>query len=88
MQAFQRPSPRLGRARPARRGVPAVGPTLPARRLRIAQAGFVDTFFPVFIGFFAYFFVFILTGVSFLRGRWRDPRAAARDLSRAEIVQA
>ncbi len=33
------------------------------------EAGLLDAFAPVFVGFFAYFFVFLLTGVSFLRER-------------------
>jgi ABC-2 type transport system permease protein len=48
----------------------------------------VDSFAPVFIGFFAYFFVFILTGVSFLRERVGGTleRLLATPITRAEIV--
>jgi ABC-2 type transport system permease protein len=52
------------------------------------EADFVDSFAPVFIGFFAYFFVFILTGVSFLRERVGGTleRLLATPITRAEIV--
>lgn len=48
----------------------------------------LDVFGPVFIGYFAYFFVFILTGVSFLRERIGGTleRLMATPVTRAEIV--
>jgi len=48
----------------------------------------LDTLAPVVVGFFVYFFVFILTGVSFLRERMGGTleRLMATPVSRAEIV--
>ena len=48
----------------------------------------LDTLAPVVVGFFAYFFVFILTGISFLRERIGGTleRLLATPVSRAEIV--
>jgi ABC-2 type transport system permease protein len=48
----------------------------------------LDSLAPVVIGFFAYFFVFILTGISFLRERTGGTleRLLATPVSRAEIV--
>jgi ABC-2 type transport system permease protein len=48
----------------------------------------LDTLAPVVVGFFAYFFVFILTGISFLRERIGGTleRLMATPVSRAEIV--
>jgi ABC-2 type transport system permease protein len=48
----------------------------------------LDYFAPVFIGFFALFFVFLLTSVSFLRERMQGSieRLMASPLSRGEIV--
>lgn len=48
----------------------------------------LDTFAPVFIGFFAFFFVFLLTSVSFLRERLQGSieRLIVSPLDRAEIV--
>ncbi|MCX2728339.1 ABC transporter permease [Thermomicrobium sp. 4228-Ro] len=48
----------------------------------------LDTFAPVFIGFFAFFFVFLLTSVSFLRERLQGSieRLIVSPLGRAEIV--
>ena len=48
----------------------------------------LDTFAPVFIGFFAYFFVFLLTGVAFLRERIGGTleRLLATPVARTEIV--
>lgn len=53
-----------------------------------ADASTLDTLAPVFIGFFAYFFVFILTGISFLRERVGGTleRLLATPVTRAEIV--
>ncbi len=52
------------------------------------EATTLDTFAPVFIGFFAYFFVFLLTGVSFLRERLGGTleRLLATPVTRGEIV--
>ncbi|HET9852796.1 MAG TPA: ABC transporter permease [Candidatus Limnocylindrales bacterium] len=48
----------------------------------------VDVFAPIFLGFFGYFFVFLLTGVSFLRERIGGTleRLVATPVTRAEIV--
>ena len=48
----------------------------------------LDAFAPVFVGYFAYFFVFLLTGVSFLRERIGGTleRLLATPVTRAEIV--
>ncbi len=48
----------------------------------------LDTLAPVVVGFFAYFFVFILTGISFLRERIGGTleRLLATPVTRAEIV--
>jgi ABC-2 type transport system permease protein len=48
----------------------------------------LDTLAPVVVGFFAYFFVFILTGISFLRERIGGTleRLLATPVSRSEIV--
>lgn len=48
----------------------------------------LDTFAPVFVGFFAFFFVFLLTSVSFLRERLQGSieRLIVSPLDRAEIV--
>jgi len=48
----------------------------------------LDVFGPVFIGYFAYFFVFILTGISFLRERIGGTleRLLATPVTRPEIV--
>jgi ABC-2 type transport system permease protein len=48
----------------------------------------LDTFGPVFVGFFAYFFVFLLTGVSFLRERTGGTleRLLATPVTRPEMV--
>lgn len=52
------------------------------------EAGLLDAFAPVFVGFFAYFFVFLLTGVSFLRERVGGTleRLLATPVTRGEIV--
>jgi len=52
------------------------------------QADALDALAPVFVGYFAYFFVFILTGVSFLRERIGGTleRLLATPVTRAEIV--
>jgi ABC-2 type transport system permease protein len=48
----------------------------------------VDVLAPVFLGYFGYFFVFILTGISFLRERMGGTleRLLATPVTRAEIV--
>jgi ABC-2 type transport system permease protein len=48
----------------------------------------LDSFAPVYIAFFAFFFVFLLTGVSFLRERTQGTmeRLLATPIARAEIV--
>ena len=53
-----------------------------------AGADTLDLLAPVFIGFFAYFFVFLLTGVSFLRERIGGTleRLLATPIARGEIV--
>ena len=53
-----------------------------------AQADELDVLAPVFLAYFAYFFVFILTGISFLRERIGGTleRLLATPVSRAEIV--
>jgi ABC-2 type transport system permease protein len=53
-----------------------------------ADADTLDLLAPVFIGFFAYFFVFLLTGVSFLRERIGGTleRLLATPIARGEIV--
>jgi ABC-2 type transport system permease protein len=52
------------------------------------NADALETLAPVFIGYFAYFFVFILTGVSFLRERIGGTleRLLATPITKAEIV--
>jgi ABC-2 type transport system permease protein len=52
------------------------------------EADQVDVLAPVFLGFFGYFFVFILTGISFLRERIGGTleRLVATPVTRAEIV--
>ena len=52
------------------------------------NADLLDSFAPVFVGFFAYFFVFLITGVSFLRERVGGTleRLLATPVTRAEIV--
>ncbi len=49
---------------------------------------FLDSFAPVYIAFFAFFFVFLLTGVSFLRERTQGTmeRLLATPITRIEIV--
>ncbi|MFQ5923071.1 MAG: ABC transporter permease [Anaerolineales bacterium] len=52
------------------------------------QYDFLDSFAPVYIAFFVYFFVFMLTGVSFLRERTLGTmeRLFATPITRAEIA--
>lgn len=68
------------------------GPTVPRIEHQTVfgspDADSVDALAPVFIGFFAYFFVFLLTGVSFLRERIGGTleRLLATPVRRGEIV--
>ena len=70
----------------------AVGAALPTiERATIygsSDATTLDTLAPVVVGFFVYFFVFVLTGISFLRERVGGTleRLLATPVSRAEIV--
>jgi ABC-2 type transport system permease protein len=52
------------------------------------DADMLDAFAPVFIGFFVYFFVFLLTGVSFLRERVGGTleRLLATPITKGEVV--
>lgn len=71
-------------------------PTRPAAEIQVETrylyAGpefeFLDSFAPVYIAFFAYFFVFMLTGVSFLRERTQGTmeRLLSTPITRVEIV--
>ena len=64
-------------------------PRLDAQTLYgIPDSDVVDHLAPVFLGFFAYFFVYILTGISFLRERIGGTleRLLATPVSRGEIV--
>ena len=70
----------------------AVGAALPTiERATVygsPDATTLDTLAPVVVGFFVYFFVFVLTGISFLRERVGGTleRLLATPVSRAEIV--
>ena len=70
----------------------AAGATLPTiERATVygsPDATTLDTLAPVVVGFFVYFFVFVLTGISFLRERVGGTleRLLATPVSRAEIV--
>jgi ABC-2 type transport system permease protein len=71
--------------------VGAQGPRPTLQRQTIygsAGAGVLDTFAPALIGFFAFFFVFVLTGISFLRERIGGTleRLMATPVRRSEIV--
>jgi ABC-2 type transport system permease protein len=72
--------------------LPAGGARLPSLSLETLygspDSDVVDHLAPVFLGFFAYFFVYILTGISFLRERIGGTleRLLATPVSRAEIV--
>lgn len=81
----------------AARAAASLGPGLPgASPLEITRetiylspdANQLDVLAPVFLGIFAYFFVFILTGISFLRERIGGTleRLLATPVTRAEIV--
>ncbi len=70
----------------------SIGAALPTIERRTVygspNATQLDSLAPVVVGFFAYFFVFILTGISFLRERIGGTleRLLATPVSRAEIV--
>ncbi len=72
--------------------LPAAVGTLPVVRHETIflspTADQLDALAPVFLGFFAYFFVFVLTGISFLRERVGGTleRLLATPVTRAEIV--
>lgn len=53
-----------------------------------AEYDFLDSFAPVYVAFFAFFFVFMLTGVSFLRERTQGTmeRLLATPITRLEIA--
>ncbi|HXG25990.1 MAG TPA: ABC transporter permease [Candidatus Binatia bacterium] len=71
-------------------GVPApVVPQIERETIYLSpDADEVDVLAPVFLGFFGYFFVFLLTGISFLRERVGGTleRLVATPVTRAEIV--
>ena len=70
----------------------ATAPVLPTIQRRTVylspDADQLDVLAPVFLGLFAYFFVFVLTGISFLRERVGGTleRLLATPVTRAEIV--
>jgi ABC-2 type transport system permease protein len=72
--------------------LPANGARLPNLTLQTLygspDSDVVDHLAPVFLGFFAYFFVYVLTGISFLRERIGGTleRLLATPVSRGEIV--
>jgi ABC-2 type transport system permease protein len=72
--------------------LPGAGVHLPRLDLRTlygtSDSDVVDHLAPVFLGFFAYFFVYILTGISFLRERIGGTleRLLATPVTRGEIV--
>ena len=72
--------------------LPANGARLPSLTLQTLygspDSDVVDHLAPVFLGFFAYFFVYVLTGISFLRERIGGTleRLLATPVSRGEIV--
>ncbi|MCI0345838.1 MAG: ABC transporter permease, partial [Chloroflexi bacterium] len=71
-------------------GAPApVVPQVERRTIYLdPDASQVDVFAPIFLGLFGYFFVYILTGISFLRERVGGTleRLLATPVTRAEIV--
>ena len=70
-------------------GAVALTPDLTRETVYLSpDADQVDVLAPVFLGLFAYFFVFVLTGVSFLRERVGGTleRLLATPVTRAEIV--
>lgn len=70
-------------------GTPPALPTIEHRTVFLSpEADEVDVFGPIFLGYFGYFFVYILTGISFLRERVGGTleRLLATPVTRAEIV--
>jgi ABC-2 type transport system permease protein len=68
---------------------PAIIPKVERRTIYLSpDANQLDVFAPVFLGFFGYFFVFLLTGISFLRERIGGTleRLLATPVTRADIV--
>ena len=68
---------------------PPLLPAVERRTIHLSpDADQVDVLAPIFLGFFGYFFVFLLTGVSFLRERIGGTleRLLATPVTRAEIV--
>ena len=68
---------------------PPVLPEVERRTIYLSpDASQVDVLAPIFLGFFGYFFVFLLTGVSFLRERIGGTleRLLSTPVTRAEIV--
>jgi ABC-2 type transport system permease protein len=70
-------------------GSTAIAPVIDHQTVYLsAGADELDVLAPVFLGYFAYFFVFILTGISFLRERTSGTleRLLATPVTRGEIV--
>lgn len=70
-------------------GTPPVVPQIEHRTVYLSpDADQVDVFGPIFLGYFGYFFVYILTGISFLRERVGGTleRLLATPVTRGEIV--
>ncbi|HSL97632.1 MAG TPA: ABC transporter permease [Candidatus Deferrimicrobiaceae bacterium] len=68
---------------------PPLVPKIEAETVYLSpEAGTVDVLAPVFLGYFGYFFVFLLTGISFLRERIGGTleRLLATPVTRGEIV--
>lgn len=68
---------------------PPLVPKIEAETVYLSpEAGTVDVLSPVFLGYFGYFFVFLLTGISFLRERIGGTleRLLATPVTRGEIV--
>lgn len=70
-------------------GSPPIVPRIEHRTVYLSpDADQVDVFGPIFLGYFGYFFVYILTGISFLRERVGGTleRLLATPVTRGEIV--
>ena len=70
-------------------GAPPILPQVAHRTVFLSpDADQVDVFAPIFLGFFGYFFVYILTGISFLRERVGGTleRLLGTPVTRGEIV--
>ena len=70
-------------------GTPPILPKVEHRTIFLSpDADQVDVFAPIFLGFFGYFFVYILTGISFLRERVGGTleRLLGTPVTRGEIV--